>query len=62
MVDVAGRMMVLPFQPLAITFEDICYYVGTPVVIYFQQSKFISFIDIKEFYHLQVGFLYFFRK
>ncbi|KAJ0976466.1 hypothetical protein J5N97_018431 [Dioscorea zingiberensis] len=27
----SGRMMVLPFQPLAITFQDICYYVDTPL-------------------------------
>lgn len=31
--------MVLPFQPFAMTFQDICYYVDTPPVIFFQVSK-----------------------
>ena len=45
MLDVAGRMMVLPFQPLAMTFQNISYCVDTPPVIYFLQSKMNEFID-----------------
>ena len=45
MLDVAGRMMVLPFQPLAMTFQDISYCVDTPPVIYVLPSKMNEFID-----------------
>ena len=33
--------MILPFQPLAISFDDIKYYVDMPAVLYLQLSSFV---------------------
>lgn len=44
----SGKGMILPFQPMALTFHDVCYYVPLPQVLLPRLCSAISWMDLTQ--------------